>query len=302
MSKKGGLGKGLAELIPVVGPARPGEAVVELPLDLIDPNPFQPRREFDAAGLAELAASIKAQGMLQPVTVRRSGEGRYQLIAGERRLRATRDLGRTVIRAIVREVDDKQLAELSLVENLIRTDLNEIEVAEALAALQRKFGYTVSDLAGALGRSRPAVSNTLRLLELPTPIQEQIRSGALTAGHGRALLAADPAERGMLAQLAAEEGLSVRELERRAMHPQSRMKQPGADGKPAKARKTSKSAAGRRNGEALGRLEALLAEQLGTRVRILSQQSGAGEILLSFYSAEDFERLCELLLRDANPL
>lgn len=303
MSKKGGLGKGLAELIPVVGPARPGEAVVELALDLIDPNPFQPRREFDAAGLAELAASIKAQGMLQPVTVRRSGEGRYQLIAGERRLRATRDLGRTVIRAIVREVDDKQLAELSLVENLIRTDLNEIEVAEALAALQRKFGYTVGDLAGALGRSRPAVSNTLRLLELPAPLQALIRSGALSAGHGRALLAADPAERGMLAQLAAEEGLSVRELERRAMHPQSRMKQPGADGKPAaKARKTGKAAAGRRNGEALGRLETLLAEQLGTRVRILSQQSGAGEILLSYYSAEDFERLCELLLRDASPV
>src|SRR5262245_59325100 len=126
MNKRTGLGKGLAELIPVAAPPQNGERVVSISIDEIEPNPYQPRREFDSEALAELAASIRAQGLLQPITVRSAGDGGFQLIAGERRLRATRDIGQTAIRAIVREVTDKQLLELSLVENLIRSDLNDI--------------------------------------------------------------------------------------------------------------------------------------------------------------------------------
>lgn len=307
MTKPRGLGKGLAELIPVAGPAQPGESVVELSIGLIDPNPFQPRREFKPEELAELSASIQSQGLLQPVTVRRAGGGRYQLIAGERRLRATRDLGRTTIRAIVREVDDRQLLELSLVENLIRADLNAIEVAEALASLQAKYGYTVSELAAALGRSRPAVSNTLRLLELPESVRSLLRSGQLDAGHGRALLAFPPGEIESLARQSLAQGWSVRELERRGL--EARREREAAKGRPAAGRVNAGSAgkAGKSSGSSatsseLKRAEQQLMEHLGTRVSLSagSPESG-GEIRISYHGIEDLQRLLDLLLGNASP-
>ena len=147
MSRRRGLGRGLAELIPVAEPPREGELVQDISLGLIEPNPFQPRRDFDPQLLAELAASIQAQGLLQPIIVRPLADGRYQVVAGERRLRATRDLGHTTIHAIAREVNDQQLLELSLVENLLRQDLNDMEVAEALNQLQNSYGYTTTQLA-----------------------------------------------------------------------------------------------------------------------------------------------------------
>jgi ParB family chromosome partitioning protein len=290
-----GLGKGLSELLPAAAAApQEGERVLELDIALIDPNPYQPRREFDPDELAELAASIKAQGLLQPVTVRPSStaHGRYQLIAGERRLRATRSLGEAKIKAIVRDVEDRQLMELSLVENLLRTDLNEIEVAEALLSLMNQYAYTTTRLAEVLGKSRPAVSNTLRLLELPRGVQELIRQGRLTAGHGRAVLSFPAEQRDSIAMEAAEKGYSVREMERR-----------GAEASQRSVQSRPRRKAGEEAGGAQRKLrqaEQQLTEHLGTKVSV-QQQGDNGSITLAFYGDEDLERLLGLLLNSANP-
>lgn len=292
MTKQRGLGRGLAELIPAAGPPREGESVEEIALDLIDANPYQPRRDFDPVELAELAASIRAQGLLQPVTLRRVN-GRYQLVAGERRLRATRDLGWTAIRAIVREVDDRQLLELSLVENLLRSDLNEIEVAQAYRNLEELRGYSATHLAEVTGKSRPAVSNTLRLLELPASVQELIRQRTLTAGHGRAVLSFPAAQREEIAQTCAREGWSVRELERRASE--------AAQRKPVRRARRKSPAAIPSAPAMLRRAETQLIEHLGTRVK-LSEQGGNGAILISYHGADDLERILSLLLSGVSPL
>ena len=292
MSKRTGLGKGLAELIPAAAPPQDGEQVESLRIEDIEPNPFQPRREFDAEALAELAASIRAQGLLQPITVRKGGNGHFQLIAGERRLRATRDIGQTLIRAIVRDVNDKQLLELSLVENLIRSDLNEIEVARSLHRLQNQYGYSTTQLAEVIGKSRPAVSNTLRLLELAEPIQDMVRNGALSAGHGRTILSFPGAMQEKVASQCSREGWSVRELERRANQANDRrpMRRP---------RKKSGMAPGAL--PQLRRYEKDLMEHLGTRVKLV-EQGGEGSIAISYYGAEDLERILGILLRDKNPI
>lgn len=292
MTKHRALGRGLSELIPAAQEPQPGEAILELPLAHIDANPYQPRREFDPQELAELAASIRAQGLIQPITVRPSANGRYEVVAGERRLRATRDLGATSIRAIVRSVDDRQLLELSLVENLLRADLNEIEVAEALQRLLNQYGYTTAQLAEVLGKSRPAVSNTLRLLELPESVQQLVRHGALTAGHGRAVLSFPAAQREQVAQTCAREGWSVREMERQSAQVTQRetVKRPRA-----------KSAALPSAPAALKRAEAQLIEHLATRVRV-SEQAGIGAITITYHGADDLQRLLEILLRGISPV
>lgn len=292
MSKRRGLGKGLAELIPAAGPLQEGELVEELAVELIDRNPYQPRRRFDPAEMAELANSIKAQGLLQPISVRPVEGGRYQVIAGERRLRATRDLGQATIRAIVREVDDRQLLELSLVENLLRTDLNDIEVAEGLRELQNRYAYTTTQLAEVIGKSRPAVSNTLRLLELPETVQDLVRDGRLTAGHARAVLSFPIDQHEAIAAECATAGWSVRELERRAVAAAQRrpMKRPRRKGGSIPSAPA-----------ALRRAETQLVEYLGTRVKI-NELRGAGSIQIVYHGAEDLERLLELLLRGSSPL
>lgn len=300
-TKRPGLGKGLAELLPAAAPPRAGESVQELPIEQIDPNPYQPRHDFDPGELAELAASIKSQGLLQPVTVRPSpgSPGRYQLIAGERRLRASRDLGLATIKAIVRDVEDKQLMELSLVENLLRTDLNEIEVAEALMNLMNQYAYTTTRLAEVLGKSRPAVSNTLRLLELPRGVQELIRRGRLTAGHGRAVLSFPAERRDTVALEAAEQGLSVREMERRSAEASQREVQsrPRRSKSEKAAAPEGAASAGQRR---LKQAEQQLTEHLATKVSV-SQQGEGGSISIAWYSDEDLERLLELLLKGASP-
>jgi ParB family chromosome partitioning protein len=292
MTKRRGLGKGLAELIPQAAPPREGEQVLDLALDAIAPNPFQPRREFDPQELAELAESIKVQGLLQPVIVREVEPGRFQVVAGERRLRATRNLGLTKIRAIVRELDDRQMLELSLIENLIRADLNEIEVAEGLASLQNRYGYTTTELAEVIGKSRPAVSNTLRLLELPSGIKDLVRNGKLSAGHGRAVLSFPAADRERIAEECATAGWSVRELERRAAVDTAR--------KPVKRPRQS----ARRIEEqppASKRIEEQLMEHLGTKVRV-SEQGGTGRIEITYHGEEDLRRILSLLLEGSNPV
>jgi len=292
VTKRRGLGKGLAELIPEAAPPQEGEQVLELQLDAISPNPFQPRREFDPQELAELAESIKVQGLLQPVIVREAGPGKYEVVAGERRLRATRNLGQTRIRAIIRELDDRQMLELSLIENLIRADLNEIEVAEGLANLQNRYGYTTTELAGVIGKSRPAVSNTLRLLELPAGIKDLVRNGKLSAGHARAVLSYPSASRERIAEECATAGWSVRELERRSAEDARRkpVKRPRQSSRVAEeARTTDKH------------IENKLIEHFGTKVRI-TEQGGAGRIEIAYHGADDLQRILRLLLEGSSPL
>jgi ParB family chromosome partitioning protein len=206
------LGRGLAALLGD-GPSSTTAGLVEIPLDAIRPNPDQPRRSIDPETLATLAASVRASGLVQPVVVRRADEG-YELIAGERRWRAARVAGLTSVPALVRDADERERLELALVENVVREDLNPIEVARALAVLVEDFGQTQAALAERLGRSRPAVSNLMRLLELPDDVQDLVVAGQLSEGHARAVLqASGAAARRRLARRIVDEGLSVRQAE-----------------------------------------------------------------------------------------
>lgn len=213
-----GLGRGLEALLGDGAAARSataGAGLIELPLDAIAPNPDQPRSTLQPEALESLAASLRASGVLQPVVVAPAdGEGRHLLIAGERRWRAARLAGLERVPAIVREVDARERLELALVENLVREDLSPIDVAQACACLVEDFGQSHGELAGRLGRSRPAISNLMRLLELPDAVQDLIAAGELSEGHGRAILMADgPARRARLAERVVAEGLSVRRTE-----------------------------------------------------------------------------------------
>lgn len=205
------LGRGLAALLGETGVAAPG--LVEIAVDEIRPNPNQPRRSLDPAALEALAASIRTSGLVQPVVVRRVEEG-FELIAGERRWRAARAAGLARVPALVREADERERLELALVENVVREDLNPIEVARALAVLIEDFGQTHAALAERLGRSRPAVSNLVRLLELPDDVQQMVASGQLSEGHARAILQLEgAAARRRLAERIVRDELSVRQAE-----------------------------------------------------------------------------------------
>jgi ParB family chromosome partitioning protein len=216
---RGRLGRGLSALLGdrPAGPAgEPGPVLLDLPLAAIRPNPDQPRRRIDPDALESLAASLRASGVVQPVVVRPvAGEpGAWELIAGERRWRAAGLAGLDRVPAVVRAADDRDRLEVALVENLVREDLNPVEVAQACATLLEDFGQTQAALAQRLGRSRPAISNLLRLLELPEDVQDLLAHGALSEGHGRAILMADGARRRReLAARAVDEGLSVRQTE-----------------------------------------------------------------------------------------
>jgi ParB family chromosome partitioning protein len=234
-----GLGRGLSALLGDAAPAATatatgsGDGLLELPVDAIAPNPSQPRADIDRAALESLAASIRASGLLQPVVVAPpDAEGRHVLIAGERRWRAARLAGLERVPAIQRRVDDRERLELALVENLVREDLTPIDVAQACAILIEDFGQSHGELGERLGRSRPAVSNVVRLLELPEEVQAMIASGALTEGHGRAILMADGrAKRLRVADEALAGGLTVRateELARRGSARRGRASRPDA--------------------------------------------------------------------------
>lgn len=211
-----GMGRGLAAILSVA-PKEVPEELRQVPVELISPNPHQPRRQFDEEGLASLAGSIRSRGVIQPVLVRPLPSGRYELIAGERRWRAAQLAEAEFVPAIVRHHDDAASLELALIENMARQDLNPVEEARACAALVEELGFTREEVGLRVGRSRVAVSNLLRLLDLPDDALDLLESGRLTEGHGRALLlASDNAERRRLARAAAAEKWSVRELERRA--------------------------------------------------------------------------------------
>jgi ParB family transcriptional regulator, chromosome partitioning protein len=285
-SPKRALGRGLSALIPgaasvpLQGDAGPG--VLRLPLERIARDPRQPRRTFEVAALRALADSIQAQGVIQPVLVRREGAG-FQLIAGERRWRAAQIAGLQEIPAILREVTEAEAFALSLVENLQRTDLNPMEEAEGYLRLVDEFGLTQEEVSARVGKDRSTVANGLRLLGLPESVKTLLRSGALSMGHARALLGAAEAERVGLAERVASTGLSVRETEqlvraRRRTSPKS-----------GKARKAAPSAAARTLVEELQRA-------LGTKVR-LEDRGGAGTLAIDFFSYADLERIVRLLRR-----
>ena len=216
------LGRGLAALLgETPATAVPDDPIdgglLRISIDAIRPNPKQPRRQMDRAALDALTDSVRASGLVQPIVVRPLGGGAYEIIAGERRWRAASSAGLTEVPALVREADDRQRLEFGLIENVVREDLNPLEVARACALLLEDFGLTQGALAERIGRSRPAVSNLVRLLELPDSVQSLVTSGELTEGHARAILMADgAAARRRLAEVVVAEGLSVRETERRA--------------------------------------------------------------------------------------
>jgi ParB family chromosome partitioning protein len=220
-----GMGRGLSAILPRGQGG--GDGMREVPLELVAPNPRQPRRSFDESALAELADSIRARGVLQPIVVRALPGGRYELLAGERRLRAARSAGLESIPAVVREADERGRLEIALAENMARVDLNPVEEARACAMLVDDLGLTKEELGRRVGRSRVAISNLIRLLDLPEEALELIERGDLSEGHGRAILVCrDHARRRALARDARDGGWSVRETERRAREAQTGSDEP----------------------------------------------------------------------------
>lgn len=231
-SNRRGIGRGLAAILPETEASDAGE-LRELPVSLIKPNPSQPRTKFDPEALAALAASIEATGVVQPLLVRPLPDGSYELVAGERRWRAARQAGVDKVPAVVRDQAEAERLQAALIENMVREDLNPVEEARACAALIEELGLTKEDLAKRVGRSRPAISNLIRLLELPDEALELLESGDLSEGHGKALLGAPGNDvRRRLARDAARSGWSVRETEERvrlASQPKARPRRAPAD-------------------------------------------------------------------------
>lgn len=282
MNGKPRLGKGLGALLgEYLDPEADASEVRALPLASIVPNPLQPRTVFTEAELSDLAASIEANGLLQPLVVRPSPsrESRWELIAGERRFRAVKSLGWKEAPVIVRDASDETLLVLALVENLQREALSALEEAEGYVALADKFGMTHSDIAEAVGKDRSTVANIVRLLNLPQAVRRLLQERAITQGHARALLAVDdPGKAGELARQAAREGWSVRETERRAgaTRPARKRKSPDVD-------------------PVLQSLENALRDHLATRVSIRPARGGGGSIQIAYHDDTDFERIFELV-------
>ncbi|WP_367321988.1 ParB/RepB/Spo0J family partition protein [Streptomyces sp. HUAS ZL42] len=278
----------------VEAPAAPvGAHFAEIPLDSITPNPRQPREVFDEDALQELITSIKEVGLLQPVVVRQLGPGRYELIMGERRWRACREAGLEAIPAIVRATEDEKLLLDALLENLHRAQLNPLEEAAAYDQLLQDFNCTHDQLADRIGRSRPQVSNTLRLLKLSPAVQRRVAAGVLSAGHARALLAVeDSEEQDRLAHRIVAEGLSVRAVEEIVTLMGSR---------PQKTQRSRGPRAGARVSPALSDLASRLSDRFETRVKVdLGQKKG--KITVEFASMEDLERILGSLAPGEGPV
>lgn len=280
-SAKRGLGRGLESLLSSV-PEKPREGELRtLPISAIRPNPWQPRQVFEPEQLEQLAASIKTQGLLQPVLVRPSGDG-YELIAGERRWRAAGLAGLTHIPAIVRQVDDRTTAALALVENLQREDLNALEKAQGIKRLIEEFGLTHQQVGEAVGHSRAHVSNLLRLLELAPAVQGLVESGQLDMGHARALLPLSPRQQEEVAERVAAQQMTVRDVEalvaRLLQAPQA------------------KTPARRAADPNITDLERRLSEYLGTPAQIRHGQRGKGQIVLKYGSLDELDALLSRLI------
>ena len=319
---KRGLGRGLGALIPSAAPGEssaedtapdlsaapadtagpvpaepvPGARYAELPIDQVVPNPRQPRTVFDEEALAELVFSIREIGLLQPVVVRRVDDASYELIAGERRLRASREAGLAVIPAIIRDTDDDAMLRDALLENLHRANLNALEEAAAYQQLLSDFGCTQDELARRIGRSRPQVSNTLRLLRLPPDVQRRVAAGVLSAGHARALLSLeDSAAMEALATRIVAEGLSVRAVEEIIIVGE-------ADGRQRKPRTRSRArtSVGGDTSDATQELAGRVADVLDTRVTTsgFASRVARGRLVIECADLDDLRRVVDLISRD----
>ena len=291
MARSPGLGRGLSALISDPTTQAEGtqsSSYLELPLDAIAVNQYQPRDKFDQASLNALSDSIRAVGVLQPVLVRPRSDGTYELIAGERRCRAARQAGLERIPAVVRTAEDFDALEQALLENLHREDLNAIEEAAACQQLIDEFGFTQETVAKRLGRSRSAVANSVRLLQLPTEVKAMVVDGSLSAGHARALLGVANQKRMIkLAKKAAADGLTVRMVEEAA-----RAGSPGAKG----YKQPRVAPGGADRGAAVLELERLLSDHLDTKVDV-SLGKGQGKMVIQFADLDDLERIYRAMLR-----
>lgn len=290
------LGRGLEALISATTSPEASATASDLqriPTSRIRPNPFQPRREIDATELRELEQSLKASGLLQPITVRRRGDA-YELIAGERRFRAATNLGWSEISAIVRDYDDRTMLVLALVENLQRANLNAVEEARGYRQLIEDFKLTQQDVADAVGKDRTTVTNLLRILTLPDPVQRMVESGQLSSGHARALLALGPGYSAQqFADRAVETGMSVRALEQ-LVRATSAAPSPAALPESAKNRAQLFDNAS----PAAKAVEDALRRYLQTDVRVQLTARDKGTVELKFYSNDDLDRLLDLILRE----
>lgn len=291
MGRRSGLGRGLGALIPTDITGEAGSALREVPVESIAPNPHQPRRYFDEEALATLTASVAELGVLQPILVRELGEDRFELVAGERRWRAAKRAGLPSIPVVVRTVDDVLSLEQALVENLHREDLNPLEEAAAYQQLMEEFDLTQEQVAQKVGKSRSAVTNTLRLFQLPPSIQRLVAENQLAAGHAKALLGTpDRLFQEQLARTIVADGLSVREAEEavRAHNDAASDDEPA----PSAAAPAGVPGGKRLRPPGLLELEELLAEHLDTRVKVsMGSPNGRGKVVVEFGGLEDLERI-----------
>jgi ParB family chromosome partitioning protein len=291
--KKKGLGRGLEALLGTAGANPLTTEVDQLPLSQLQAGQYQPRQSMDNQALQELADSIRVQGVIQPIVVRRLGRSAspaYEIIAGERRFRAAQLAGLTQVPVVIKSADDQSALAMALIENLQRQDLSALEEAQGIARLINEFGLTHEQAAQAVGRSRSATTNLLRLLSLPEAIQQHLRDGTLEAGHARVLLGLPAAAAKALAQVAVAQRLSVREVEARARR--LALSDPKVAGKPPK----SKAAAGQADWT---RMQEDLADALGLSVRLTPKgKAGGGELRVQFSSLEEFQGLLDRLMPD----
>jgi ParB family chromosome partitioning protein len=279
MAKMRGLGRGLDALLggdsSAPSPAKPGESLNTVNIDAIQPGRYQPRTRMDQEALSELASSIKSQGLMQPILVRSISTGNYEIIAGERRWRAARMAGLTEVPVVIREVGDNAALAMALIENIQREDLNPIEEAAGIQRLIDEFQMTHEAAAQAVGRSRSAVSNLLRLLSLTPSVRELLEGGTIDMGHARALLALSPQRQAEAARIVVGKGLSVRETEQLV----------------ATLMKESPGPAKRRIDRDVARLEEELSERVGTRIEIKPGARGTGKIVVRYASHDHFDDL-----------
>ena len=293
MKPNRGLGKGLSALFSETEedygksllfdeePTKKGEGVTEIDVSSIFANPTQPRKVFDETALKELADSISKHGVIMPIIVNKSGD-RYMIIAGERRFRASKLAGLSTVPTIVKNYNERQIKEISLIENLQREDLNPIEAATAMRSLMDDYGMTQEDLADRIGKSRPAIANTLRLLSLSQEVIKMVANGVLSAGHARAIISLPPTEQIKTAESAVKEGLSVREVERRVKD--------YFDPPEVKEKKRIKQELSLELKELIGDMQRVL----GTKVNAIGNDK-KGRIYIDYYTRDDLDRISEII-------
>lgn len=298
MARPRGLGKGLDALIPthVIDPEEEkrgenGDGIVMLPVNSIIPNRFQARKNFNQEKLKELSKSIKEHGVVQPIVVRQAEVGKYELVAGERRWRASSLAGLEKIPAIVKDFSTKELTEVSLIENIQREDLNPMEEAAAYQLLLKEFSLSQEELAKKLGKSRPFVANMVRLLQLESQVQKMVEEGNLSMGHGRALLALEGAQQVAAAETVVDKGFSVRQTEEFV---KGLLEKSGGTEKEEICPVSDKEKDALQ--AALAEVEESLRSCLGTQVRIKSRKQDKGRIEIEYYGQEELERILDLIL------